>query len=61
MLNDDPELPEPEYADFAYFDNVINIGLERSPHDVQASRLVTQTYGTVSFLGEKKAHTGSDE
>jgi hypothetical protein len=38
-LNDDPELHEPEFVDFATYAKVIPAGMERLPRDIDEPRL----------------------
>jgi hypothetical protein len=61
MLNDDPELLESEFVDFAAYGNVIPIGLERPPRDRDEPRLWTLTGDTARFLNDKRSQAGYDE
>jgi hypothetical protein len=61
MLNDDPELHEPEVVDFAGYGRVIHAGLERPPRDTDEPRLWTLTDDTARFLNDRTSHAGYDE
>jgi hypothetical protein len=58
MLNDDPELHEPEFVDFAAYGKVIHAGLGRPPRDIDEPRLWTLTDDTARFLSDRKSHAG---
>jgi hypothetical protein len=61
MLNDDPELHEPEFVDFAAYGRVILAGLEQPPRDIDEPRLWTLTDDTARFLNDRKSQAGYDE
>jgi hypothetical protein len=61
LLNDDPELHEPEFVDFAAYGKVIPAGLERPPRDIDETRLWTLTDDTGRFLNDRKSEAGYDE
>jgi hypothetical protein len=61
MLNDDPELHEPEFVDFAAYGKVILAGLERPPRDIDEPRLWTLTDDTARFLNDRKSQAGYDD
>jgi hypothetical protein len=61
MLNDDPELPEPEFVDFAAYGKVIPIGLERPSRDIDEPCLWTLTDDTARFLNDKRSQAAYDE
>jgi hypothetical protein len=61
MLNDDPELHEPEFADFAAYGKIIPAGLEQPPRDIDEPRLWTLTDDTARFLNDRKSQAGYDE
>jgi hypothetical protein len=39
MMNDDPELLEPEFVDFTAYEKFNSAGLERPPRDIDEPRL----------------------
>jgi len=61
LLNDDPELHEPEFVDFASYGKIIPAGLERPPRDIDEPRLWTLTDDTARFLNDRKSQAGYDE
>jgi hypothetical protein len=61
MLNDDPELLEPEFVDFVAYGKVILAGLEPPPpRDSAEPRLWTLTDVTPRFLNDKISQAGYD-
>jgi hypothetical protein len=61
LLNDDPDLHEPECVDFATYGKVILAGLEQPPRDIDEPRLWTLTDDTARFLNDRKSQAGYDE
>jgi hypothetical protein len=61
LLNDDPELQEPEFVDFAAYGKIIPAGLEQPPRDIDESRPWTLTDDTARFLNDRKSQAGYDE
>jgi hypothetical protein len=61
LLNDDPEIHEPEFVDFAAYGKIILAGLEQSPRDIDEPRLWTLTDDTARFLNDRKSQAGYDE
>jgi hypothetical protein len=61
LLNDDPELHEPEFVDFAAYGKIILAGLEHHPRDIDEPRLWTLTNDTARFLNDRKSQAGYDE
>jgi hypothetical protein len=61
QLNDDPELHEPEFVDFATYEKVILAGLERPPRNIDEPRLWTLTDDTARSLNNRKSQAGYDE
>jgi hypothetical protein len=61
MMNDDPELHEPEFVDFAAYGKIIPTGLEQPPRDIDEPRLWTLMDDTARFLNDRKSQAGYDE
>jgi hypothetical protein len=61
LLNDDPELLQPEFVDFTAYGRVILAGLERPPRDIEEARRWTVTDDTARFLNNKRSQAGYHE
>jgi hypothetical protein len=62
LQNDDPELHEPEFVDFAAYGKISPAGLEQPPRDIDEPRLWTLTDDTARrFLNDRKSQAGYDE
>jgi hypothetical protein len=60
-LNDELELTEPGFVDFAYYGEFIAPGVERPPRDAEKPLLRTFTDYTARARSEKKTHSVYDE
>jgi hypothetical protein len=61
MLDDETEPTVSEFVVFAYYGEVIHVGLERPPRDVEEPRLWTLTDDTTRALSDKRTQFAYDE
>jgi hypothetical protein len=55
LLDDDPEPDEPEFVDFANYNEVIAAGLKRTPRDIEEPRLMMLSDNPARYFHERKS------